>query len=182
MKSRNRPHNKKDDSTLTRLVKARIQPQDSEIMQKSTQPRQPSHTPQPELLPAQSFQPPPEESPQLPPEQPPEESPQILRQLPLKQPVAQQLRLVAAPAIQRAPEAAQQYATPHEIMQVKIKQTTDLPRQTFFMRPDQIACVKYWAVVDARGISDIAREAFDYWLNARKNAHVGQQPGDNKDD
>jgi len=44
---------------------------------------------------------------------------------------------------------------------------TDLPRQTFYIESAAMRRLKIYAAIDARGVSEIVREALDRWLDAR---------------
>lgn len=44
---------------------------------------------------------------------------------------------------------------------------TDMPRQTFYVPVGMMRRIKVYAAVDAKGVSEIVREALEVWLNKR---------------
>lgn len=82
------------------------------------------------------------------------------------------------PVTMRAPEqiAMPEPETPKfRRPKIKVRPRADLPRATFYVEPEQLSYLKYWSVLDARGISDIVREAFNLWFAKRETEEGGDR-------
>jgi hypothetical protein len=51
---------------------------------------------------------------------------------------------------------------------LKPKERKDLPRVTFYIEAEQKRYLDYWSAIDARGISEIVRDALDQWFEMRE--------------